>query len=273
MTKISSNSIITNHNTNLSESYLAKVWRGLKITSHNGLEFASSATRNFLNKSSEVANDVIQNKNLYVTEVSKEFKETTVKSLGFVALGVAAFSLIDTTFWANMRRLELDQTAPYVPEFLQDFSKNVSFLEGSLPADKRNISRLLINRPLFFGTLLFGLTQEGLLKKLPEKILKKVAPSQASLVNSRLARMTRIALTAFIYSLASSLEFSSFRVHPNLYSVSKANLIWKFVEGAMCGSVQELTGNPLYSMATLLGWNLSLSVQQPLIPVFPYYRT
>lgn len=233
-----------------------------------------NATSNLLIKSNEVGNNLIQNKNLYLREVSRELNSSTVKTLGFIALGFATTMLLNRPRRALMQRWDLDITAPHLPKFLQDFSRNASYLEGSLPADKKSFTRVLVNRPLFFGTLLFGLTQEGLLKKLPEKILNKIAPSHASKVNSRTAKIARVALTAAIYSLASTLSFAySYDEHkPDFYSVSKADLIWKFGAGAMYASIQEFTGNPVFSMATLLGSNLHLPFQNPvLIPKYPYY--
>lgn len=224
-------------------------------------------------------NSFIQNKELYLKELENI---STSSSLMFFSFGVVANEILRVPLLSYLDGLGFAE-APDLPKPLYNFSRNAAILEKSMPSDEKNLCRLLINRPLLFGTLLFGLTQEGLLKQLPEKILKKVSPARAFVVNSKIAKVARVSLVAAIYSLSSSLNFVPYSILPdyvrhldNLKNhITHSSLIWKFALGLVLGSIQEITGNPLYVISTLSGINLKytmyeMSGRTPLI--LPEYR-
>lgn len=235
--------------------------KGVDATTNAGM-IAATSLNSTLFKSKDF---FIQNKELYL----KELGGIGVNNLLFFSLGVIANEIIREPLLSYLDSSGF-RSAPDLPEPLYNFSRNVAILESSLPSDRNNIARLLINRPLFFGTLLFGLTQEGLLKQLPEKILKRVSPNHVSFANSKIAKVARVCFVAALYSLSTSLNFVPKSIFPDFLRselnhltnhITHSVLMWKFALGLALGSIQEITGNPFYVMSTLSGINLKYTIK------------
>lgn len=147
----------------------------------------------------------------------------TIENFGskrFLAPGLSALNL---TFY------------PKLPEFIHGYASNVIWI-----LSKSDNSYHLNFRPLIIECLFRGVLQEGLLKRVPEKILKKVAPEYAPYVNATPAKIARITLSALAYSLGWAGHNST------------THLI-EFARGILYGALQETTGTPLLGIAYYYG--------------------
>src|SRR5690606_34432461 len=91
--------------------------------------------------------------------------------------------------------------------------------------------------------------QEILLKKAPTAFLNKIAPSYSGLVDTKTAKIARIAFTALAFSLA----------HANTAGwpmCSTARLVNTFFLGLLAGGIQEVTESPLLAMIFHSGFNI-----------------
>jgi membrane protease YdiL (CAAX protease family) len=117
--------------------------------------------------------------------------------------------------------------------------------------------------------------QEMLLKQLPKAIIKRIAPSQLSSVDSKAAKAARVLITATAFSLAHAL-------HPGYGwpSCSLARLINTFAAGLIISTIQETTGSPILAMAFHSGYNITdayqndtLGITIHCVPAIPGVRT
>lgn len=94
------------------------------------------------------------------------------------------------------------------------------------------------------------LLQELLLKQLPKKILNKIAPQHAHLVDSKIAKITRVLVTSALFGVCHYIPAEHSRI---LFHADKKEqcmlsnrVIGAFVGGVLLGSLQEATGNVAY---------------------------
>ncbi len=134
------------------------------------------------------------------------------------------------------------------------FPKRLFMIHGKLPYNG-------IYGPVYEEILFRYLLQEQLLKKIPIQILNKNAPQYVSAINTKTAKIARIAFSSAVYALA----------HMN--SPYPANgvdsIVHKFALSLILGAIQESTGNLFYSTAFHMGNNALPAVILAIIPVVP----
>jgi membrane protease YdiL (CAAX protease family) len=91
--------------------------------------------------------------------------------------------------------------------------------------------------------------QEGLLKRIPAWILNKTAPSYAPIINRRAAKIARIMVSSALFAIMHAQS-------PNAPYNTTTFLAHKFVMGLILGGIQEVSGNPLLSVAFHCGNNI-----------------
>nr|QIQ10899.1 hypothetical protein OJOKFFHK_00042 [uncultured bacterium] len=120
---------------------------------------------------------------------------------------------------------------PYNPEFHETvFSTKASLVAG-----------VGVAYPLFEEVVFRGLIQDVLLKRIPKYIVSKVAPGKETALDSNIAKVARITLTAAAFSACHLVNFG---IMPDSYV--RAQLIASFVMGIGFGALKE-------SKAGLLG--------------------
>lgn len=138
-----------------------------------------------------------------------------------------------------------------------EYARTMCEFEAALP-DTGGLGRILINRTLFKNLPLFCLFQEGLLRKVPEKILRKYSPAVVHLVNHKMAKISRVVLTATVFSLSHSMTFKNPNYRLPLLKrnfLTTSQLISSFIVGLLLGSIQEVTKNPIFVLAMDSGLN------------------
>lgn len=104
--------------------------------------------------------------------------------------------------------------------------------------------------PLIIGAVLEELEhrviiQELLLRRIPKRILQQYNSKNAHLVDHKIARIGRIALSSLSFTLP----------HVQAHGCSDGGLIPYFTCGLIFGAFQEVAGHPLYSMVAHIGAN------------------
>lgn len=138
-----------------------------------------------------------------------------------------------------------------------EYTRTMCEFEAALP-DTGGLGRLLVNRTLFKDLPFFYFFQEGLLRKVPGKILNKYSPSLVQLVNHKMAKISRVVLTAALFSLSNSMTFKNPNYRLPLLKrnfLTTSQLISSFIIGLILGTIQEVTKNPVYVMAVHTGLN------------------
>jgi hypothetical protein len=141
---------------------------------------------------------------------------------------------------------------PSMPESIYHFSSNICRVREYLPSLRGNLEQETLMIPFVEESLFrFGL-QEMLLKQLPKAIIKRIAPSKLSSVDSKAARAARVLITTTAFSLAHAM-------HPGYGwpNCSLARLIHTFAFGLIISTIQETTGSPMLAMAFHGGYNAS----------------
>lgn len=198
-------------------------------------------------------------------ETKEKINDLILKSCGYFSLGFAISVTSKQPFAEFFSNLGIPY--PIMPIPLYHYGRGICLLEKSLPASN-SFNRYFINRPLFHG-LLLTLFQEGLLKKLPEKLLKRSAPSYSHLVDSQSAKIARITLAASFFSLSSTMGFFwNNRLFSMPYFDTTAHLLTRFAIGLILGTIQEKTENPLYMIATHAGLNIGFFPEN-FVPLCP----
>lgn len=198
-------------------------------------------------------------------ETKEKINNLTLKSFGYFSLGVAISVTSKQPFIDFFSNLGINY--PVMPKPLYNYSRQICLLEKSLPANS-HFNRYLINRPLFHG-LVLTLFQDGLLKKLPEKLLNRSAPLHSHLVHSQLAKIVRVTLAASLYSVSNTLSsFWSHKLFSPTYFDTTAHLLSRFAAGLILGTILERTGNPLFMIATHAGLNMRFYPEN-IVPLCP----
>jgi len=140
---------------------------------------------------------------------------------------------------------------PTLPSSVYTFSRNVCLIREYVPILTSSLQTYTLKGPIL-EELIFGFClQEMILKIAPKTILNRFLPAHMGIVDSRIAKMARMALRAAAFSLAhaNSPKFG----WPDC---SMVKLINTFVLGLICGGVQEATGSNLMAMSFHIGFNL-----------------
>lgn len=118
---------------------------------------------------------------------------------------------------------------------------------------KQIIPMPVFARDAVFNEILYryGL-QEVIFKRIPERLLQKHAPSSARHVNSLIARITRIAISALIFTFA-QLGPDTPDSNENCSLIKLINI---FAVGFFLGLVQEYSGSPYLSIASNMAFLL-----------------
>jgi membrane protease YdiL (CAAX protease family) len=90
------------------------------------------------------------------------------------------------------------------------------------------------------------LIQEIALKQMPKKILSKISPKYVSLVDSKIAKITRVFISSFLFALPHYLTQESLGGlggNPILKNLMGNRIIVSFAGGIVLGSLQEATGS------------------------------
>lgn len=82
--------------------------------------------------------------------------------------------------------------------------------------------------------------------------MNKTAPSYAPIINRQATKIARIIVSSALFAIVhAQLPFPPYN--------TTANLAHKFVMGLILGGIQEVSGNPLLSMAFHCGNNIGLA--------------
>ena len=184
----------------------------------------------------------------------------TKEALQYFAAGATSCLVTAVAVLGNKT---LTSYCPSFPEAVYTYAKSAQQLQMSsvqaLPAMiNRTVDYVVIQAPIFEETLFrYGL-QELLLRELPKVTLKKFAPSYVDVVDSKVAKVARVGVSALAFCLMHA-------VRPEETSVtlfcSTARLTGVLALGILAGGVQEVTESTLLSILFHSGWNIvSLSV-------------
>jgi hypothetical protein len=186
---------------------------------------ASSSLLNFVNKAA----------------ISEVFKVATL------TIGISAADLKLTPFITNVA---INHLGLCVDNLVSSRAKNfISYIVNPLARLNQSLGNLLgqnitgkILIPAALEEMEFRwLIQDIALKKIPEKILKYIAPQYAHIVDSNAARISRIALAALIFSIC----------HLHLLDCSGGGGIEPLIGGLIYGYVYEYTNWSLFGCINL----------------------
>lgn len=140
---------------------------------------------------------------------------------------------------------------PVFPKPVYTYVRNVCLLREDLPGLTGVFDTFAFKAPIVEELLFRVGLQELILKRAPKAILNRFAPSYSGVVDTKIAKIARVALTAAAFSLAHAMppEYG----WPNC---STARLVNTFVLGLVLGGVQEVTESPLMAMLLHSGFNI-----------------
>jgi membrane protease YdiL (CAAX protease family) len=136
-----------------------------------------------------------------------------------------------------------------LPSRVYQMAQNFRAINGSINRGFGHFGATFLTCPFSEEIVFRGMLQEIILKKIPAKILQQVAPSYASMINSKAATAARILISAGTFALV----HAAAPQHP--YD-SAFFLFQKFAVGVCCGVIQEVAGNVFLSTAFHAGGNL-----------------
>src|SRR3990167_4964302 len=208
-----------------------------------------------------MVNLAIHNKGQGAASSSSTLKE--VKK-GLVCFGAGAVANLGNGGWNSLVRDLFQNNAMIrnfydkgyeLPELSYRFAENLANAENKIYSGMYLLDATLLG-PIFEELVFRVLLQEYALKKIPEKILKKISPSHVSLIHGKAAKITRVALSALAFSLVHlpSSSASGGKLYGTLF-----RLIDFFASGLLLGAIQEKTGNPLFNIAAHAGMNAAPS--------------
>jgi len=140
---------------------------------------------------------------------------------------------------------------PVFPKPLYNYARNVCLVREYLPGLTDTYNILVFKAPIVEELLFRVGLQELILKRAPKVILNRFAPSNSSVVDSKIAKIARVAVTAAAFSLAHAIPPEA-----GLPQCSTARLVNNFVFGLILGGVQEVTESPLMGMLMHSGMNI-----------------
>jgi membrane protease YdiL (CAAX protease family) len=171
------------------------------------------------------------------------------RGLKYFGAGVA-YNIISSKIMISFMNSGNDW-CPTFPKTFYTYARNVCLAREYLPGLTGIYNKLAFKAPIV-ETLLFqvGLQEIGL-RMAPKAILEQFVPSYSGIINSKIAKITRVALTAAAFSLSHATP-SEMR-WPNC---STTRLINTFVIGLILGEIEEVTQSPLLSMLLHSGSNI-----------------
>jgi len=193
-------------------------------------------------------NDFLNPTNLTPTN-SSTFSKFYVKGIGFSFASVPVLTL--TSYPVINFEIKTPTWIQLVIDVIT-FPQRLFMIQGML-------SYAGMYGPICEEFLFRYLLQEQLLKKIPTQILNKNAPQYASAINTKIAKIVRIAFSSAAFALAHT---------NNPYPMNGAvSIVHKFALGLILGAIQESTGNLFYSTAFHMGNNALPAVILAIIPV------
>lgn len=140
---------------------------------------------------------------------------------------------------------------PELPKPLYTYASYVCRVREYLPGLTGTYDTQAFKCPIVEELMFRVGLQEIILKKIPQAILTRLAPSHVGLVNTKIAKVARVTLATIAFSLAHAMP--SEMGWPNC---STARLVNTFVFGLLIGGIQEITESPLAAMLFHSGFNL-----------------
>lgn len=140
---------------------------------------------------------------------------------------------------------------PEFPKPFYSYVRNACLAREYLPGLTGAYNNCAFKAPIVEELMFRVGLQEILLKKTPKAILNQFAPSYVGIVDTKIAKVARVTLTAIAFSLAHAMPPES--GWPNC---STARLVNTFVLGLLLGGVQEVTESPLMAMFLHSGLNI-----------------
>lgn len=149
---------------------------------------------------------------------------------------------------------DLNRTYPIcfnVPNTLNQFSLISHKIQQLIPALFGYKTQLMVRFPVINEICFRYLLQDVVLRKMPENLLEKYAPSYTPLVNFKVTKIARILFTSAIFTLANTLPDKPLDGYENCSLISTINL---FAIGVFLGLIQEATGKTYLSIASHTGF-------------------
>jgi membrane protease YdiL (CAAX protease family) len=165
--------------------------------------------------------------------------------------GGSIFAFVSNQVMQPLMRNNFD-VRTHFPSFLHSYSQMSCKINRSISMNLDMSYFIAFTGPVLEEFSHRIILQELLLKRIPAALLKKVAPSHTSMINGSIAKVSRIAISSAIFALTHAVMDT----FPNNSAVYIAH---KFLLGAILGSIQEITGNPLLPIAFHIGNNIGLS--------------
>lgn len=174
------------------------------------------------------------------------WQQTSQYFCGGAFASYVAFRIINTAFEKGI------DICPYLPESVYQFAYKVCRVREYLPQLPGTIEQETLMVPMIEETLFRIGLQELLLRQLPKAIIKRVAPSHLSKVDSRAATLARVLLTSTAFAFAHAVR-PAFG-WPNC---SVARMVQTFAVGLILGTIQETTHSPQMAMTFHAGYNFA----------------
>ncbi len=171
------------------------------------------------------------------------------KGLKYFGAGVAA-SIISTKTIIPFMNSGMDW-CPAFPKPVYTYVRNACLAREYVPVLTGTYNNYAFKAPIVEELMFRVGLQELLLKRAPKAILNRLAPSYSNIVDTKIAKVARVALTAALFSLAHAMPPET--GWPNC---STARLVNTFVLGLILGGVQEVTESPLMGMLFHMGFNV-----------------
>jgi membrane protease YdiL (CAAX protease family) len=171
------------------------------------------------------------------------------RGLKYFGAGVAT-SVISSKIMIPFMNSGMDW-CPVFPKPVYTYVRNVCLVRENLPGLTGTYNNYAFKAPIVEELMFRVGLQELILKRAPKAILNRFAPSYSGIVDTKMAKIARVALTAAVFSLAHAMPPEM--GWPNC---STARLVNTFVLGLILGGVQEVTESPLLGMLIHSGMNI-----------------
>lgn len=140
---------------------------------------------------------------------------------------------------------------PVFPKPVYTYARYACLVREYLPGLTGTYNNFAFKAPMVEELMFRVGLQEIAFKKAPKAILNRFAPSYSGIVDTKAAKIARVALTAALFSL----------IHANppemgWLNCSTARLVNTFGLGLILGGIQEVTESPLMAMLFHVGFNV-----------------